>query len=233
MRLRRSTSSRGQSVVELALVLPLFLMVLIGIISLGIGVFYQQQVTNAAREAARYAAIHSATARCPVVGQWDPAVLRPTTYDRCDRPQEGWPDMTAAGRSAIFGLDAADVRLTPCWSGYVKNGNTPPNGIDYMPPGDYVVVPLTSPVQVTDSTYTPCRIGGVDPAESAESLNCAGGLARSDTASSASEGQGRIVANQVTVYACTVWSPPLAGFLLIPEQVTLRAVVTEPIERQQ
>jgi hypothetical protein len=58
-------------------------------------------------------------------------------------------------------------------------------------------------------------------------------LSRSDTASSASEGQGRIVANQVTVYACTIWNPPMAGFLLIPDQVTLRAVVTEPIERQQ
>ena len=231
MRLQRS-SSRGQSVVELALVLPLFLMVLIGIISLGIGVFYQQQVTNAAREAARYAAIHSATARCPVVGQWDPSP-KPPTYDRCDRPQEGWPDMTAAGRGAIFGLDAADVRLTPCWSGYVKDGNTPPNGIDYMPPGDYVIAPSAPPLPVTDSTYRPCQIGGVDPAVSAESLGCAGGLARSDTASSASEGQGRIVANQITVYACTVWSPPMAGFLLIPGQVTLRAVVTEPIERQQ
>jgi hypothetical protein len=218
--------------VELAMVLPMFFMVLLGIISLGIGVFYQQQVTNAAREAARYAAIHSATARCPVVGQWDPDP-KPPTYDRCDRPQEGWPDMTAAGRSAIFGLDAAGVRFTPCWSGYVKVGNTPPNGIDYMPPGQYVVVPGEPVRDVTDSAWMPCQIGGVVPAESAESLSCAGGLSRNDTASSASEGQGRIVANQVTVYACTVWSPPLAGFLLIPEQVALRAVVTEPIERQQ
>lgn len=214
------------------MVLPLFVMVLVGIITLGIGVFYQQQVTNAAREAARYAAIHSATARCPVVGQWDPSP-KPPTYDRCDRPQEGWPDMTAAGRSAIFGLDASDVRFTPCWSGYVKYGNTPPNGIDYMPPGEYVIVPGEAAVPAWDSTWMPCQIGGVDPAVSPESIGCAGSIARSDTASSASEGQGRIVANQVTVYGCTVWSPPLAGFLLIPDQVTLRAVVTEPIERQQ
>jgi hypothetical protein len=68
---------------------------------------------------------------------------------------------------------------------------------------------------------------------SSESIPCAAGLARTDTASSASEGQGSIVANQVTVMACAVWRPPLAGFLLIPETVTLRAVVTEPLERQQ
>ena len=51
-------------------------MVLTGIITFGIGVFYQQQLNNAAREAARYAAIHSATsiARRP---RWlDPALNR-------------------------------------------------------------------------------------------------------------------------------------------------------------
>ncbi len=229
---RSAASTRGQSIVELALVLPLFTMVLCGIIVLGIGIFYQQQVSNAAREAARYAAIHSATARCPVVGQWDPSP-KPPTYDRCDRPQESWPLMTAAGRQAIFGLNPTAVRFTPCWSGYVKNGNTPPNGIDYMPPGEYVVAPSAAPVHVADSTYRPCNIGGVDPGVSASSLGCTSGLSRADTASSASEGQGRIVANQVTVYACTLWSPPLAGFLLIPNVVTLRAVITEPIERQQ
>jgi hypothetical protein len=29
------------------------------------------------------------------------------------------------------------------------------------------------------------------------------------------------------------WSPPMAGFLLIPDTVTLRAVISEPIQRQQ
>jgi hypothetical protein len=42
-----------------------------------------------------------------------------------------------------------------------------------------------------------------------------------------------IVANKVAAYACFEWNPPLAGFLLIPETVTLRAVVSEPIQRQQ
>jgi hypothetical protein len=37
----------------------------------------------------------------------------------------------------------------------------------------------------------------------------------------------------VTAYACYVWQPPMAGFLLLPNQVTLRAVVTEAIQRQQ
>jgi hypothetical protein len=40
-------------------------------------------------------------------------------------------------------------------------------------------------------------------------------------------------ANRVTVYACYVWQPPLAGFLLLPDSVTLRAVITEPLEYQR
>ena len=58
-RVRRS--SRWRSIA------PALIVMLFGIITLGIGVFYQQQITNAAREAARFAAIHSATSQCPTV----------------------------------------------------------------------------------------------------------------------------------------------------------------------
>jgi hypothetical protein len=40
-------------------------------------------------------------------------------------------------------------------------------------------------------------------------------------------------ANQVTVLACYNWQPPMAGFLLIPQTVTLKAVITETLEYQQ
>lgn len=222
---------RGQTLVEMALVMPLFVMLLVGIIVLGTGVFYQQQITNGAREAARYAATHSATARCPTVSSHDPS-SPPLSYTRCDRPEDGWPNMTAAGRAAIHGMDRAGVHFTACWSGYVLDGSTPPSGIDAPPPGEYHIVPSASPATIS-STWMPCSIDGVDPASSATSIDCSGSLSRADTASAASEGQGVIVANQVTVYACSVWTPPMAGFLLIPDQVGLRAVVTEPIERQQ
>lgn len=115
--------------VEAALVMPLFIMVLFGIIVLGIGVFYQQQITNAAREAARFAAIHSATARCPTTGTLDPA-SPPTSYPvvtvpgGCDRKAAGWPFMTPHARNAVFGLNRSAVKLSACWSGYRKNTAT-------------------------------------------------------------------------------------------------------------
>jgi len=214
--------------VELALVFPLFILVFFGVIVLGIGVFYQQELTNAAREAARYASIHSATASKPTVSWLDPT-SKPLSYTRYDRPEDSWPYMTAAGRRLIFGLDSSAVNIAACWSGWVEVGS-----------GNYDARPALGPPGYDDigpvnSTFEQCTIDGADPTSNPGDISCTSGLASTtvDTASDLSEGQGRIVANTVTAYACYQWTPPLAGFLLIPQTVTLRAVITEPIERQQ
>jgi len=228
MRRAGRRASAGQAMVELALVAPLFVMVITGIVVLGIGVFYQQQLTNAAREAARYASIHSATAQCPTNSKLEP-MPAPKSYAPCDTPASGWPFMTAAGRSLLFGLPPNDVKVAACWSGYRHDVT---NAYDAPPPGDYVISSTTVTIP---STFTQCTIGGADPTTNPNTIGCNNGLAATtvDQASNLSEGSGRIVANTVTAYACYVWSPPLAGFLLIPETVTLRSVVNEPIERQQ
>jgi TadE-like protein len=223
--------------VEFALAAPLFLMVLVGVIVLGIIVFYNQQLTNAAREAARFASVHSASAQGPVVSTLVPAGVDPNTghtgavappisYLAWDAPPT-WPHMTAHARSKVFGLDPANAHFTACWSGYRTSTQ-----YDTPPPGDYEIPAGSGTIVHIASTFAQCEIGGVDPTQSSGSIGCPGG-ATTDTASSSSEGQGRIVANRVTVYACYEWSPPMAGFLLIPDTVTFRAVISEPIERQQ
>lgn len=229
--------ARGQALVEFALAAPLFFMVLTGIIVLGIIVFYNQQIANAAREAARFAAVHSGSAQGSVVGSLDPvgtgltwtdpftghtaAWGAPDSYIRWDTAP-GWPRMSAHARSKVFGLNSSGVLFTACWSGYRTSTQ-----YDAPPPGNY-------PVQgLIDSSWAQCTINGVDPTQNPEAIPCQAGLPRSDTASSISDGQGRVVANRVTVYACFAWSPPGAGFLLIPETVTFRAVISEPIQRQQ
>jgi Flp pilus assembly protein TadG len=60
---RRST--RGQGLVEFALVIPLFLLVLIAIFDLGRAVFAYNTLTNAAREGARIA----------IVNQYEPSII--------------------------------------------------------------------------------------------------------------------------------------------------------------
>ena len=72
MRLTRRPVGRAQALVEFALVFPLFLLVLVSIITFGLYIFYNQQLANAANEAVRYAAIHSSTAQCPTVSRINP-----------------------------------------------------------------------------------------------------------------------------------------------------------------
>lgn len=235
LRLHRARSGTGQALVEFALIMPLFISVLLGVIVLGIIVFYNQELTNAAREAARFASVDSGTAQCPVVSSLDPVGLgltstdpntghfaawdAPKSYARCDAAP--WPKMTAYARSQVFGINAAAVYFSACWSGYRTATQ-----YDAPPSGTYGGQPVTS-------AWAQCTIGGADPTTNPSAIACAAGLGTVDTASDISEGQGRVVANRVTAYACYEWSPPGAGFLLIPQTVTLRAVISEPIQRQQ
>jgi hypothetical protein len=204
-------------------------MVVIGIIVLGMGVFYQQQVTNAAREAARYAAVRSATARCPVTGSYDPA-SPPTTYPLgtpvggCDRKVNRWPLTTTAARDAVFAINRASLNIALCWSGYRKD--SPTGAMDAPPPDHPLLVGATS-------VFVQCSIDGRDPVVETGQIGCSSSLPTTDQASSMSDAPATPVANTVTAYACYVWQPPMAGFLLIPPSMTLRAAITEPIQRQQ
>lgn len=229
-------SERGQTMVEVALAAPLFFMVLIGIIVLGIGVFYQQELTNVAREAARYAAIHSATAQCPTVSNLDPDPP-PQSYYRCDPPNAHWPQMTAFARERAFGLPPEGIQFSACWSGYWYD----PNGDGDFSDGDYDALPEDAG---GPNTFRYCTIPSetgtgivdVDPRTAADQINCTAPMptttGANDMASSVSASYGG-TANEVTVFACFNWSPPGAGFLLIPQTVALRAVITETLQYQQ
>lgn len=64
-RIRRH-GSRGQALVEVALVIPFFLVLFLGIVEVGRFVFYYEMVNNATREGARYAIVHGANSSTPV-----------------------------------------------------------------------------------------------------------------------------------------------------------------------
>jgi hypothetical protein len=202
-----------------------------GIIVLGVGVFYQQQLAAAAREGARFASVHSATADCPTTSSVAPEQSKVPggfSVDFCDSYQAGWPKMTAHAQSHLFGLPPADVHLSACWSGYVSDTGQH----DAPPPGVYPD-PVTGAPTPVNSTWDPCLIDGSDPSSALESVGCTPGMSRTDTASNLSDSDVANVANRVTVYMCYRWRPPLAGFLLIPTEVVLRAASTESIQRQQ
>ena len=233
MRAPRS-EPRGQALVEFALIFPIAMLVITGIIVFGLYIFYQQQLTNVAREAARFAAIHSSTALCPTASWRDPQAP-PTTYRiGCDAPNNAndaypWPKMTDHARSLAFGLNQSTVWINACWSGYAPAGtviSSPPNysaasgfPLSDQPPVDSFGNP---------NVFAPCTINRIDPVNDITALGCG---SRMTTA--ADDPSSNVPGNQVTVYACFQWAPPLAGFLMIPTTVTMRAVITEVIQRQQ
>jgi hypothetical protein len=137
--------------------------------------------------------------------------------------------MSAQGRSNAWGLNANTVMINACWSGYIPSGVAAggSTNADYPPVQD-----LGTGLGTVPNTFVPCTIDGTDPATDASSLGCRLRMttAADDPASNKADGT---VNNQVTVYACFQWTPPLAGLLLIPSQVTMRAVITETIQRQQ
>ena len=135
--------------------------------------------------------------------------------------------MTAAAREAVFGMPRPAVQVAACWSGYRKDSAV--GAIDAPPPGDYTSIG----VGVISSVFVQCTIDGNDPTINPSGIGCSNAMATVDQASSMSDSIAVPIANTVTAYACYVWEPPMAGFLLIPDKITLRGVITEAIQRQQ
>jgi len=242
MWVKRHERRHGQALVEFALVFPLFILLLFTIIVLALYVFYNQQLESSAREAARYAAIHSSTSRRPTVSRINPIGpnLPPDSYTRFDAPEDGWPAMTAVARSSIWGMAPSQVTIAACWSGLVLVDDDPLDGED----------PPVADVLPSDpkGVFTDCTIGGDNPKQNPNDIPCPapstvgsawgvdGGKADGDDkASDIAVGIGNNLhyPTTVTVYSCFNWTPPMAGFVFIPSLITLRAVATEALQRQQ
>lgn len=118
-----STSGRGQALVEFALVIPIFLLVLIALFDLGRAVFAYNTLTNAAREGARMAIVNqdvpTITARAKgqtaIVELNDPSVSV-AFYQVAD---DGTPDLSdpcspvAVGCLAVVSFEATYQPITP------------------------------------------------------------------------------------------------------------------------
>lgn len=127
MKLLRRTaprgSSRGQSMVEFALVLPLVIGMIVGAFDLGRVVLANDLVANAAREAARFAIVHggSQITACPV-GPPGPEAQVPPPSPSCPFPSPSTESIKEVARdfAAAGGLS---VTVDVCY-GAGCSGNT-------------------------------------------------------------------------------------------------------------
>jgi len=117
---------RGQALVEFALVIPLFLALVFGIIDLGRGVWAADTAAHAASEAARFAIVHggSANQTCP----WGPpGPLSPTVTasSSCPHPSPSIQSIIDKATNAAIGSGAVPT-VTACYgagcSGSVSTG---------------------------------------------------------------------------------------------------------------
>jgi hypothetical protein len=121
--LSRRVREGGQALVEFAFVLPVFLLLLYGIIEFGRYVYTVQILNNAAREGARYAIVHGSTSLCP-------SGPMPVTND-CD---PGGSKVRAVVTSNAVGIltgtitfppvsDCVTVPTDPCWYPFNERGD--------------------------------------------------------------------------------------------------------------
>ncbi len=75
--------SRGQSLVEFALVIPLFLVMLFGIIDIGRVIWANDALANAAREGARFASVTGSSLITPDEHESRHQDVHPQLRDRC------------------------------------------------------------------------------------------------------------------------------------------------------
>lgn len=104
----RQPRSRGQALVEFALVAPIFFLLLFGIIEAGRFILYYQTLNNATREGARYAIVHGSNSFCPS-GPMPAGKPAPACYD------EIGANVVKAVQDSAFGVLGPSVTVIPSW----------------------------------------------------------------------------------------------------------------------
>lgn len=140
----RRAPSRGQALVEFALVIPIFLLLLFALVDFGRVVFAQQAITQGAREGARAA----------LVAALDAAITTtacPGTSTYCK--------IRTAAKSQASGVTLTDANITGqsggCASGFADSTSTCfyPSGVTCTDPAN--PPPVVVNVQVTVQLLTP------------------------------------------------------------------------------
>jgi len=117
--IRRRPEARGQSLAELAIVLPVLLLLLMAILQIGFLLFTQVGLTNAAREAARNAAA------IPVASAAGAATASATYYTRLTATTDGFLRRNVGGYSSDRLITAGSPRTQVCYYSITDASSAP------------------------------------------------------------------------------------------------------------
>jgi Flp pilus assembly protein TadG len=116
MRLRRPQGRRrGATVVEAAVIITAFLMLILGTIDLGTAVFRYHVLSWAARQGARRTIVHGTLAPTGNGGPWGPPASYPTTNPYTVTASNTSDPIANAIRPSLVGLDPSAVTITVTW----------------------------------------------------------------------------------------------------------------------
>ena len=113
--------TRGQSLVEFALVLPIFLVLILGVFDFGRLIFFHTSMTNGAREGARLAAVNQDVSLIEERIEAQTALITPTIAlnfyvppdDPNDQPTEPCDAVPDVGCLVVVELEADFNAITP------------------------------------------------------------------------------------------------------------------------
>jgi Flp pilus assembly protein TadG len=156
MSARRRRRTAGQSLVEFALVLPVFMSIIFGILDLGRAVWALDIANHAAAEAARFAIVHGGNANtyCPV-GPPAATANIPAASEACPNPSPSKEMIFDVARKAAIGAGGT-VTVTACY-GHVCSGN-----IDQAGYTNARGTPVTVRVTIQVTIFTGALLGVSD-----------------------------------------------------------------------
>ena len=112
----RERARRGTSAVEAAIVYPLTMLLLLGTVILGLGVFRYQQIQSLACEGARYASVHG-----PGYAAANPQMGYATSQSVQGYIEGGNPQ----GQNLAVGLETSNLTFTVTWNPNPPTTTTP------------------------------------------------------------------------------------------------------------
>jgi hypothetical protein len=141
-------NSRGQSLVEFALILPIVVALLMGVFDIGRVVWANDVLSNAAREAARYAIVHGGARSnpCPVGPPDLPDTVVPAASASCPYPSPSKQAIVdVASKFAIAG--GRDVTVQVCYGPDCSGDTDVPGATNRR--GTPITVTITSSVDMS------------------------------------------------------------------------------------